>query len=107
MRIIDISMEVDENIPVYRNKAEKKPVITVVRDHSTGSAHESVIKMDLHTGTHIDAPLHMIEGGSTFESIDIRRLYTWCRVYDFTHAREKITAYDLEKRISVQALSFC
>jgi len=98
MRIIDISMEVDENIPVYRNKAEKKPVVTVVQDHITGSVHESVIRMDLHTGTHIDAPLHMIVGGATFESIDINRLYTWCRVYDLTSVREKITAADLENK---------
>lgn len=97
MVIHDISMVVDESIPVYGNKAGNKPVISVVRNHGTGSVHESVIKMNLHTGTHIDAPLHMLEGGDTFETIDIRRLFTECRVYDLTAVSKRITAGDLEK----------
>ncbi len=105
MKIYDISMTVDENIPVYGNDAGKKPVITIVRDHITGSAYESVISMNLHTGTHIDAPLHMIEGGSTFESVDINKLYTQCHVYDLTSLRERITADDL-KKLDIQPGTF-
>lgn len=98
MKLYDISMPISENIPVYGNKAGKGPVITIVSDYSTGSMHESVISMNMHTGTHIDAPLHMIRGGSTFETIDINRLVTSCRVYDFTGAEERITADDLRAR---------
>ena len=105
MKLYDISMSINENIPVYGNKAGKGPVITTVNDHSTSSIHESVISMNLHTGTHIDAPLHMIQGGSTFETIDISRLVTPCRVYDFTGAEERITADDLRAK-DIQPGSF-
>ena len=40
--------------------------------------------MNLHTGTHIDAPLHVFKDGSAVESIDIQRLITKCRVLDMT-----------------------
>lgn len=105
MKLYDISMPINESIPVYGNKAGKGPAITVVNDHSVGSVHESVISMNLHTGTHIDAPLHMIKGGSTFETIDISRLVTPCRVYDFTGVEERITADDL-RAIDIKPGSF-
>ncbi len=105
MKLYDISMPINENIPVYGNKAGKGPVITTVTDYNTGSIHESVISMNLHTGTHIDAPLHMIQGGSTFETIDISRLVTPCCVYDFTGAEERITANDLRAK-DIQPGSF-
>jgi arylformamidase len=98
MKLYDISMPINESIPVYGNKAGKGPVITTVSDHNTVRMHESVISMNLHTGTHIDAPLHMIKGGSTFESIDISRLITTCRVLDLTGAAYSITADDLRAK---------
>jgi len=98
MKLYDISMKVDQNIPVYKNRVEKRPEITVTSNFSTGSSYESVIKMHLHTGTHIDAPLHMIEGGATFETIDIARLITDCTVFDFTGVQDRITADDLKTK---------
>jgi arylformamidase len=98
MKLYDISMAIDENIPVYGNTPGKGPVIKTVSDFSSGPIHESVISMNLHTGTHIDAPLHMIQGGSTFETIDISRLITPCHVYDFTSVQERISADDLKTR---------
>jgi arylformamidase len=105
MIVHDISMTVDENIPTYGNNAENKPVVSVVRKHGIETVHESEIRMNLHTGTHIDAPLHMIEGGDTFETIDISKLFTKCRVYDLTAVSEKITAGDLE-RLDISPGSF-
>lgn len=98
MRVYDISMKVDQDIPVYKNKDENRPKITVVSDFTTGSSYSSVISMNLHTGTHIDAPLHMIEGGATFETIDITRLITDCTVFDFTDVKDRITADDLKTK---------
>lgn len=98
MKLYDISMTVDENIPVYKNKDEKRPKIKVMNDFTTGTSYESVISMNMHTGTHIDAPLHMIEGGATFETIDINKLVTDCIVYDFTNVQDRITAENLKTK---------
>ncbi len=98
MKVHDISMKVDQDIPVYKNKDEIRPKITVVSDFTTGSSYSSNISMNLHTGTHIDAPLHMIEGGATFDTIDITKLITDCTVFDFTEVKDRITADDLKKK---------
>lgn len=98
MKIYDISMVVDQNMPVYNNKAEKKPVLTVDRDYHSGNVYESVIKMNMHTGTHIDAPLHMLEGGDTIDKLDISKLVTQCTVFDLTKVQNKITSEDLKRK---------
>ncbi|HEY9060350.1 MAG TPA: cyclase family protein [Pseudobacteroides sp.] len=99
MKIIDVSMTIHRDMPVYKNKDEKRPVITVTSDFKKGSSYESRIDMDLHTGTHIDMPLHMIEGGKTSESLDIHRLVAKCFVIDLTGVEGKITEYDLRSKV--------
>lgn len=61
--IYDVSMTIHPNMTVYKNKSEKKPVMSTLSTHETGSSHEGVITMSLHTGTHLDYPLHMIKDG--------------------------------------------
>jgi arylformamidase len=94
MKIYDISMNVHHDMPVYKNKDSKRPVIEVLQDFSTSSAYESRISMDMHTGTHIDAPLHMIEDGDTMDKFNIETVITYCKVLDFTSVDEKITSDD-------------
>lgn len=105
MRVYDISMLVHEGMTVYKNKAEKKPKVEVVQDFKKSSAYESRITMDLHTGTHIDAPLHMLEGGATIETIGLEKLIVPCRVVDLCHVRECIRQADLVS-LEIQAGEF-
>ncbi|HEY0828845.1 MAG TPA: cyclase family protein [Bacilli bacterium] len=95
-KIYDISMTINEQIQVYKNKEEKKPVITNASNFSNSSAHETVICLNVHTGTHLDAPLHMIEGGETIESIPLTDLVSTARVLDLTHIEDGIGRSDLE-----------
>jgi len=94
-KIIDISMPVHEKMPVYKGSPEKKPKLYTVSDYNTGHVYESCINMNLHTGTHIDLPLHMLVGGSTVESLRLENCITGCKVLDLTKAKERITASDL------------
>lgn len=94
--LIDISMPICPGMPVYKNKEEKQPVFETTSDFATASAHETRLHMDAHTGTHIDAPLHMLEGGATIESIPLTQLVRSCRVVDLTSVRGGIGAADLD-----------
>ncbi|MHB1394797.1 MAG: cyclase family protein [Clostridia bacterium] len=98
MEMIDISMTIDKNMPVYKNEEGKKPKITVTSDFSTGSFYETRIEMDMHTGTHIDMPLHMIQGGDKSEKLEIARLISDCIVLDLTSVKTKITGADLKEK---------
>lgn len=96
MRIYDITTAIGPDMAVYKNKPEKRPVFTVTSDFQTGSSHETRIQMDVHTGTHIDAPLHMIEGGETTDILNLESLVRDCVVIDLTHLNTAaIQAQDL------------
>ncbi len=95
MKIIDISMEIHENMQVYKNKEEKKPIIEGINRLHVNGSYETSLTMNLHTGSHIDAPLHMLEDGATMESYALDRFVTPCKVLDFTWVKSAITAEDL------------
>lgn len=92
MRIIDISMTIHHDMPVYKNKAENRPVHLFERRMPPDSVNESSLWINLHTGTHIDAPLHMLKGGWTTEHLPLESLLTPCRVLDLTQVEGGITA---------------
>jgi arylformamidase len=96
--IYDVSMIIDENMQVYKNKEDKKPRIDLVLRFEKNKCNESKIDMNLHTGTHIDAPYHMVNKGNTIESIAIEKLVRNCKVLDLTYVNNKITETDLEKK---------
>lgn len=95
MKIYDISMKIHENMVVYRNKSDKKPLIWVAHDYNDSSSYESRIDIDLHTGTHIDAPLHMIQDGATVDTIELDKLVTNCKVLDLIYVNDCIKKDDL------------
>jgi arylformamidase len=105
IKIYDISMDIHEKMSVYKNKDEKKPKLKVISDHVSGHSFESEITMGMHTGTHIDAPLHMIEGGSTIEHYDLKKFIRKCKVLDFTHVEDRITRGILEEK-NIEAEDF-
>ena len=95
MRVIDISMTIKSDMPVYHDAPAKRPIHTVERSIPPDSVNESQLSINLHTGTHLDSPFHMIEGGWPTEFLPLERLITACRVLDLTHVKRKITRDDL------------
>jgi arylformamidase len=95
-KIYDISMLIEEGMQVWKNYDHKKPSITNVQNHSEGKPHESLLAMNVHTGTHVDAPLHMLPDGATIETIPLERLVGPARVLDLTHLKGHIAKEDLE-----------
>lgn len=95
MKIIDISMSISEKMTVYKNREEKKPKFIPMKTYQNSDFYESRIDMDLHTGTHVDAPLHMIENGQTMEMLPLDTWHGNARVLDLTHVAGGIQSSDL------------
>lgn len=95
-KIFDISMPVFHEMPVYKGREEKRPVLEIQTDFDSSTVHESRIHMNLHTGTHMDRTLHMVPGGNTMESLELKDMISLCTVLDLTAVSEKITAKDLD-----------
>jgi arylformamidase len=95
-RCYDITMTIRPGIPVWDNMESKRPTFRTTADFSQGGPYETRLALDLHTGTHVDAPLHMIEGGDSIEATPIESLCGPARVLDLTGVQDGIGRSDLE-----------
>jgi len=91
-------MTVHPEMPVYKGRTEKKPQFTADSNFDTGTAYETRVCMNLHTGTHMDAPLHFLAGGGKIDDMALEKVVCPCRVLDLTHVRGGIPAKELEKK---------
>ncbi|MGE0003621.1 MAG: cyclase family protein [Candidatus Izemoplasmatales bacterium] len=92
---IDVSMPITKEIQVYKNKPDKLPQFMEVQ----GSTFETVLTMNLHTGTHLDFPKHVLPNGATSESLLLSECIRPVRVLDFSRLdHRQIGKTDLEKK---------
>lgn len=94
-KFYDISMSIFPEMTVWKDSQIKKPEIEIIQDYQSSSSYGSRLHLDAHTGTHIDAPLHMLPEGATIETIALERLVGRCRVLDLTHAEHSIGKAEL------------
>ncbi len=97
LKIFDISMPINHSMPVYKGREAKRPIISLDSNFDTGSSYETRLEMNLHTGTHLDTPKHMILSGYTLKELELSKVITDCKVFDLTDVRDKITDMDLMK----------
>lgn len=82
MDILDISLPLHPDVPCWPGKSPL--ALKPMRDMSRGdqcTCH--AISMDIHLGTHIDAPCHFIRDGATVDKIPIATMVGPCRVVEF------------------------
>jgi arylformamidase len=91
MRIIDISVPIRPGMIVY----EGDPDVHLERVKSMadgGSANNSRLDFGVHTGTHVDAPVHFIEGAAGVEALSLDAMIGPVRVVDATGITDHIDA---------------
>ncbi|HJV45550.1 MAG TPA: cyclase family protein [Bacillota bacterium] len=93
MKVYDLTLPIFEGMTVYKNKPEKQPRFETVQNNYVS---ETRISLDAHTGTHIDAPLHMIINGKTSETIDLTHLVGPCKVIDMTQRTDGVSKKDFD-----------
>jgi arylformamidase len=91
VRLIDVTVPIRDGMPVY----DRNPGVHLERASSIADGDTvNISRLDLgvHTGTHVDAPLHFIEGGEGAEAIDPAILIGEAHVVDATALNEDIDA---------------
>lgn len=94
MEYIDISVAIQPNLPVWTGD----PAVKILRASSIAAgdaANVTRLDMGAHTGTHVDAPLHFLDGRRSVEQLDLDVLIGPAWVAAFDSPRE-VTAADLE-----------
>ena len=94
MKMYDVTSAVYKGMTVYKDKPEKQPKFNQV---TNGYVTETRLEIDVHSGTHIDAPLHMVVDGDTFETVPLESLVGQCKVFNLTEVENGISKADLEK----------
>jgi arylformamidase len=91
VKLIDVTLPIREGMPVY----DRNPGVHLERARSIAdgdSVNISRLELGVHTGTHVDAPVHFIEGGEGTEAIDPEVLIGEAHVVDATGLHEDIDA---------------
>ena len=94
MKILDITRPLSGTAVAY--PGDIPPVFT---QHDQRQYLISDLRMNSHSGTHIDAPVHYLKTGDTIDTISLSRLVGPCRVLDVSNEGRTIGAPALSGRI--------
>jgi arylformamidase len=81
MKFYDVTVPISDSVPIY--EGDPDAAVESFKAIARGdSANVSSIRFGVHTGTHVDAPNHFIDGTKHVHEIDLERLIGPCRVID-------------------------
>jgi arylformamidase len=89
--LIDITVPIHNGMPVY----DRNPGVHLERARSIAdgdTVNISRLELGVHTGTHVDAPVHFIDGAAGAETIDPEILIGEAHVIDATSLQGDIDA---------------
>lgn len=86
MRVIDLSHTINRNMTTYTK--DEKPEICNIATIEKDGFNEKLLRICTHTGTHIDAPSHMINKGKTIEEFNISEFIGIAVIIDISSIKE-------------------
>jgi arylformamidase len=91
----DISLLLDRDLPTWPSSPG---VVTTLRNSIARGdvANVSQLNVDVHTGTHVDAPLHFVDGARSVDELGLEPFIGPALVVD-TGAAERLTVAVLEE----------
>jgi arylformamidase len=94
MEIIDVTVPLRSDMPIYdKNPGVRLTRVQAIEDGETANLSE--LELGVHTGTHVDAPLHFIENGDATETLPLEVLIGPAHVVDATELDGPIDADSL------------
>jgi arylformamidase len=95
-RLIDVSLTVRPGMHFFDGDP-RMSLERVIALADGGPANVSLLSCGVHTGTHVDAPLHFIEDASAVHELDVDALCGPALVVDLRHLEGDIDAAALER----------
>lgn len=94
--IIDLSHSINDDMPVF--PGDLSPLVKSIASFENQGYRESELRMSSHTGTHIDAPAHIIPDGYTLDAFPPEKFFGKGLVMDCRQL-EEITADTLKQAL--------
>jgi arylformamidase len=105
MAIYDITVPISSGVPIYRGdpSAEVEAVTEIAK-----GAHANASKMcfGVHTGMHVDAPNHFLDGRRRVHQLDLDKLIGACRVIAIDENVDEIAPVHLGSLDGVERVLF-
>lgn len=105
MKIYDVTVPISETVPIY----EGDPPASVKNESSMAhgdAANVTLLCFGAHTGTHVDAPNHFIEGTRRVEDLELEKLIGPCRVVEIAEEVSAIEPSHIPELSGVRRLIF-
>lgn len=96
MNVIDISWQLSSEMTTYKNRGGFQ--LKEIKDIKAENVRESELTINVHTGTHIDAPSHFLRDGKAIDQMPLGQVVGPCKVLDLTEVETSISDNDLENR---------
>src|SRR5881392_3816709 len=81
MKYFDVTVPISNSVPIY--KGDPKAIVEAASRIADGAAaNVSKLCFGAHTGTHVDAPNHFINGTRRVGDLDLDKLIGSCRVVE-------------------------
>jgi arylformamidase len=98
MKLIDVTVPLDENVPVYPGNTPFTLEATK-RIGRGDSSNVSALRLSAHCGTHVDAPRHFFDDGPGADALPLELLLGRARVIEVQSrsgvGREELVRHDL------------
>lgn len=105
MKIYDITVPISEDLPIY--EGDPKVSISVASSIADGApANVSKMCFGVHSGSHVDAPNHFIEGARRVDGLDLDKLIGPCRVVEIDRDAGSIGPEHLEAVAGTERVLF-
>lgn len=92
MKVTDLTHIIDSDMPVF--PGTEQPILKKANTFEKDGFREAKITMYSHTGTHIDAPAHMLSTGPYLDNLNIEHFIGKATILDFSNGKIKIIDVD-------------
>lgn len=104
MTIFDLTHPIHTGMPAY--PGDPGAALTRMCTHGEHGFCETELKFSSHTGTHVDAPFHMMQDGPTIDWFDINRFGGPAVKVDLTNAGEVIAPEHLDALTGLDGIDY-
>lgn len=105
MKIYDITVPLSNDMPVYEGDPAVE-ISTAMSMKNGDAANVSRICCGIHTGTHVDAPNHFIDGTRRVDELDLEKLIGTCQVVEIDRNADAIGSEHVKDLQNVERVLF-
>lgn len=104
MKLIDLSYEINMDMSTYTK--EEIPKIYDLATIEKDGYNEKMLRICTHTGTHIDAPSHMINEGKSIDEFNLNRFLGKALIIDVINCKTIDINYILKYKEKIKHIDF-